>query len=98
MDNVIKIYNSYKKRMKNKNEKIDFNKLVNSEEMKNIRMQQNDKNKLVNCKFFNFWITVGKRFIPKAEFIFEDVDNFIIWYNCLDNIAKTNNLDKDKKN
>ena len=97
MDNVIKIYNSYKKRMKNKNEKIDFNKLVNSEEMKNIRMQQNDKNKLVNCKFFNFWITVGKRFIPKAEFIFEDVDNFIIWYNCLDNIAKTNNLDRDKK-
>ena len=97
MDNVIKIYNSYKKRKKNKNEKIDFNKLVNSEEMKTIRMQQNVKNKLVNIKFFNFSIIVGKRFIPKAEFIFENVDNFIIWYNCLDYIAKTNNLDKDKK-
>ena len=96
MDKVVKIYDAYKKSGKNKDKKIDFNKMIYSGEIKSL-VKQNEKNKLANCKFFNLLIIVGKRFIPKAEFIFDNVDHFNIWYNCLDNIVKINNSDKEKK-
>ena len=97
MDKVVKIYDAYKKSGKNKDKKIDFNKMIYSGEIKSLDLKQNEKNKLANCKFFNLLIIVGKRFIPKAEFIFDNVDHFNIWYNCLDNIVKINNSDKEKK-
>ena len=40
---------------------------------------------------------MGKRFVPKAEFIFDNYESFDSWFNCLQSVAKLNNPDKDKK-
>ena len=98
MENVLKIYTAYHKLKKNKDEKVDINKFIYSDEIKAIRMQYNEKIKAINCKYFNFSIIIGKRFIPKAEFIFDNFDNFNMCYNCLDTIAKINNSGKAKNN
>ena len=98
MKNIIKIYDTYVKSGKNKEENYDFNKYINSEEMKNAPIEENEKIEAVNCKFFNVTIIINKRFIPKAEFIFDSLDNFYIWYNCLNDIIKINNTDKEENN
>ena len=97
MDKVIKIYNIYLKEGKNQ-EKFDVNNFVSTNtEIAGIDMEQNDKIKAINCKFFIFSILMGKRFVPKAEFIFENYDNFNSWFNCLNSIVKINKPDKDKR-
>ena len=97
MDKVIKVYNIYLKYGKNQ-ENFDVNNFVNSNsEIKDIDMQQSDKIKAINCKYFIVTIIMGKRFVPKAEFIFNNYENFNTWFNCLQSIAKLNNPDKDKK-
>ena len=98
MENIIKIYDMYVKSGKNKEENYDFNKYINSEEMKKVPIEENEKIEAINCKFFNLNIIINKRFIPKAEFIFNSLENFYIWYNCLNDIIKINNSDKEKNN
>ena len=87
--------------MVTKNQYLPGSSLVfisTEKEIIGIRMHKNEKIKAVECKYFILTILMGKRFVPKAEFIFDNYDNFNIWYNCLKNIAKlNNNKDKGKK-
>lgn len=100
MEKIIKIYKVYLKVGKNE-ENFDVNNFISSnKEIIGIRMHKNEKIKAVECKYFILTIFMGKRFVPKAEFIFENYDNFNMWYNCLKNIIKlnnNNNKDKGKK-
>ena len=95
MENIIKIYNLYLREGKNL-ENLDIDKFILKKEIKDIRMQQNEKIKAVNCKLFSFSILLRKKFIPKIEFIFNNYEDFNSWYNCLQSIAKLNNPDKEK--
>ena len=96
MEKIIKVYKVYLKNGKNI-ENFDINQFISSDkEIIGIRMNQNDKIKSIECKFFIFSIIIGKRFVPKAEFIFNNYENFNIWYNCLKSIVKINNSCKDK--
>ena len=98
MDKILKIYKIYLKNGKNQ-QNFDINKFVSTDnEVIGIRMPQNEKIKAVECKFFIFTIILGKRFVPKAEFIFNNYEHFNKWYNCLQSIVKLNNPDKDKNN
>ena len=97
MDKIIKVYNVYLKDGKNQ-ENFDVNKFVSSNtELASINLTQNEKIKAINCKFFILSIIMGKRFVPKAEFIFDNYESFDSWFNCLQSVAKLNNPDKDKK-
>ena len=97
MENVIKVYKIYINiKNEKKQENFDINQFVNSDEFKGIRMQQNEKVKAIRCKYFTLSIIIGKKFIPKAEFIFDNYDIFNIWFKCLDSIVKLNNSDKEK--
>ena len=87
MINIIKIYNLYKKNGNNE----DINNFINREEIRMIRMQKCEKIIAVNNKYFIFSIIMGKRFIPKVEFIFVNYEHFNLWYNSLLSIAKLNN-------
>jgi hypothetical protein len=94
MENIIKIYNLYLREGKNL-ENLGIDKFILKKEIKDIRMQQNEKIKAVNCKLFSFSILLRKKFIPKIEFIFNNYEDFNSWYNCLQSIAKLNNPDKE---
>ena len=97
MDKIIKVYNIYLKDGKNQ-ENFDVNKFVSSNtELASINLTQNEKIKAINCKFFILSIIMGKRFVPKADFIFGNYESFDSWFNCLQSVAKLNNPDKDKK-
>ena len=87
MINIIKIYNLYKKNGNNE----DINNFINREEIRMIRMQKCEKIIAVNNKYFIFSIIMGKRFIPKVEFIFVNYEHFNLWYNSLLSISKLNN-------
>ena len=87
MINIIKINNLYKKNGNNE----DINNFINREEIRMIRMQKCEKIIAVNNKYFIFSIIMGKRFIPKVEFIFVNYEHFNLWYNSLLSIAKLNN-------
>ena len=96
MEKIIKIYKVYLKYGKNQ-ENFDVNNFISTnKEIIGIRMHKNEKIKAVECKYFILTILMGKRFVPKAEFIFDNYDNFSMWYDCLKNIAKLNNNNKDK--
>ena len=91
MEKIIKIYKIYLKNGKNQ-ENFDINNFISTDkEVIGIRMHKNEKIKAVECKYFILTILMGKRFVPKAEFIFDNYDNFNMWYNCLRNIVKLNN-------
>ena len=90
MENISKVYNIYLKYKKIDNN-FDINKFINSKEINDIHMQQNEKINAINCKFFNFSIIMKKRFVPKVEFIFYNFKDFNLWYNCLLSIVKLNN-------
>ena len=97
MEKIIKIYKIYLKEGKNQ-ENFDINKFISTnDEISSIRMQHFEKMKAVECKYFIFSIIMGKRFVPKAEFIFDNYEQFNLWYNCLQSIVKINNPEKDKK-
>ena len=96
MENIVKIYNIYLKEGKNQ-ENFDINKFILKKEIKEIRMQQNEKIKAINCKLFCFSILLEKKFIPKVEFIFNNYDEFDAWYKCFQSIIKLNSPDKEKK-
>ena len=99
MEKIIKIYKIYLKKGKFR-ENFDVNTFISTEkEIIGIRMHQNEKIKAIECKFFIFSIIMGKRFIPKAEFIFNNYNDFNAWYNCLQSVVKINNTnqEKDKK-
>ena len=91
MENIIKIYDLYLKNGKNE-ENFDMEEFLHTPEIKAIRMQKNEKIIAINSKYFVFSIIMGKRFIPKVEFIFVNYDHFNSWYNCLKSIAKSNNI------
>ena len=91
MEKIIKIYKIYLKKGKFQ-ENFDANTFISSEkEIIGIRMHQNDKIKAIECKYFIFSIIMGIRFIPRAEFIFNNYGDFTAWYNCLQSIVKINN-------
>ena len=96
MEKIIKIYKVYLKSGKNQ-ENFDANNFITTnKEIIGIRMHKNEKIKAVECKYFILTILMGKRFVPKAEFIFDSYDNFNMWYICLKNIVKLNNNNKNK--
>ena len=75
MEKIVKIYSIYLKEGKNQ-ENFDINNFISeNNEVSSIRMQHSEKIKAVECKYFIFTIILGKRFVPKAEFIF---DNFCL--------------------
>jgi hypothetical protein len=96
MENIVKIYNIYLKEGKNQ-KNFDVNNFILTKEIKEIRMQQNEKIKAINCKLFCFSILLEKKFIPKVEFIFNSYNDFDAWYQCLQSIVKLNNPEKEKK-
>ena len=93
MENLLKIYNIYLKEGKNQ-ENFDVNNFILTKEIKEIRMQKNEKIKAINCKLFCFSILLEKKFIPKVEFIFNNYDDFDAWYKCFQSIVKLNSADK----
>ena len=96
MEKIIKVYKVYLKNGK-KEENFDVKNFISTDkEIIGIRMNQNEKIKSIECKFFIFSIIIGKKFVPKAEFIFNNYEDFNKWYNCLKSIIKINNPYKDK--
>ena len=96
MENIVKIYNIYLKEGKNQ-ENFNIDNFILKKEIKEIRMQQKEKIKAINCKLFCFSILLEKKFIPKVEFIFNNYDDFDAWYKCFQSIVKLNSPDKEKK-
>ena len=96
MENIVKIYNIYLKEGKNQ-ENFNIDSFILKKEIKEIRMQQKEKIKAINCKLFCFSILLEKKFIPKVEFIFNNYDDFDAWYKCFQSIVKLNSPDKEKK-
>jgi hypothetical protein len=96
MENIVKIYNIYLKEGKNQ-ENFNIDNFILKKEIKEIRMQQKEKIKAINCKLFCFSILLEKKFIPKVEFIFNNYDDFDAWYKCFQSIIKLNSPDKEKK-
>ena len=90
MKEVIKIYNAYIKYAE-RQDKPDLNKFLNTREIRDIFLEQNDKIKAVSCKYFIFSLKFKKESAPKIEFIFINYDQFNLWYNCLQYIIKINN-------
>ena len=54
-------------------------------------MEQNEKMKAVNSKYFIFSLKFKKESSPKIEFIFINYEQFNLWYDCLQYIIKINN-------
>ena len=96
MENIVKIYSIYLKEGKNQ-ENFNIDNFILKKEIKEIRMQQKEKIKAINCKLFCFSILLEKKFIPKVEFIFNNYDDFDAWYKCFQSIVKLNSPDKEKK-
>ena len=97
MEKILKIYKLYLRDGKDQ-QNCDVNKFISTNnEIINIHMHQNDKIKAINCSFFIFSIILGKRFVPKAEFIFDNYENFDLWFNCIESIVKINNPNKDNQ-
>jgi hypothetical protein len=90
MKEVIKIYNAYIKYAE-RQDKPDLNKFLNTREIRDILLDQNDKIKAVSCKYFIFSLKFKKESSPKIEFIFINYEQFNLWYNCLQYIIKINN-------
>ena len=90
MKEVIKIYNAYIKYAE-RQDKPDLNKFLNTREIRDILLEQNDKIKAVSCKYFIFSLKFKKESSPKIEFIFINYEQFNLWYNCLQYIIKINN-------
>ena len=90
MKEVIKIYNAYIKYAE-RQDKPDLNKFLNTREIRDIFLEQNDKIKAISCKYFIFSLKFKKESAPKIEFIFINYDQFNLWYNCLQYIIKINN-------
>ena len=90
MKEVIKIYNAYIK-FAERQDKPDLNKFLNTREIRDIFLEQNDKIKAISCKYFIFSLKFKKESAPKIEFIFINYDQFNLWYNCLQYIIKINN-------
>ena len=90
MKEIIKIYNAYIK-FGERQEKPDLNKFLNSREIRDILLEQNDKIKAVSCKYFLFSLKFKKESAPNIEFIFINYEQFNLWYNCLQYIIKINN-------
>ena len=90
MKEVIKIYNAYIKYAE-RQDKPDLNKFLNTREIRDILLEQNDKIKAISCKYFIFSLKFKKESAPKIEFIFINYDQFNLWYNCLQYIIKINN-------
>ena len=90
MKDIIKIYGAYLKYVE-RQEKPDINKFINSREIKDIQMEQNEKMKAVNSKYFIFSLKFKKESSPKIEFIFINYEQFNLWYDCLQYIIKINN-------
>ena len=91
MEKILKIHKIFLKNGKNQ-ENFDVNKFVSTDnEIIGIRMHQHEKIKAVECKYFIFTIILGKRFVPKAEFIFNNYEHFNLWYNCLRSVVNLNN-------
>ena len=90
MKEVIKIYNAYIK-FAERQDKPDLNKFLNTREIRDILLEQNDKIKAISCKYFIFSLKFKKESAPKIEFIFINYDQFNLWYNCLQYIIKINN-------
>ena len=90
MKDILKIYNAYSK-FGERQEKPNINKFINSREVRNITLDQNDKMKSTMCKYFTFSLKFKKESVPKIEFIFINYEQFNLWYNCLEYIIKINN-------
>ena len=90
MKDIIKIYGGYLKYVERR-EKPDINKFINSREIRDISIDQNEKMKAINSKYFIFSLKFKKESSPKIEFIFINYEQFSLWYDCLQYIIKINN-------
>ena len=90
MKDIIKIYGGYLKYVE-RQEKPDINKFINSREIRDISIDQNEKMKAINSKYFIFSLKFKKESSPKIEFIFINYEQFSLWYDCLQYIIKINN-------
>ena len=89
MKNIIRIYNAYTKHSVGQ-ENANVNRFIYSRELNDIPMEQNERIKAAFCNFFMFSLIVGKKNIPKVEFIFINYEHFNLWFNCLQYICKFN--------
>ena len=76
MKDIIKIYGGYLKYVE-RQEKPDINKFINSREIRDISIDQNEKMKAINSKYFIFSLKFKKESSPKIEFIFININNQI---------------------
>ena len=84
MENIIKIYDLYLQEKNDYSEdsfedNFDENDFINGEEIKSIRMQKTEKLMAIKNTYFIFSIVMGKKFIPKVEFIFVNYDHFNLY-------------------
>ena len=103
MKNVMKIQNLLLKYNKDINKKTNnyrenkifsINKLMNKKEIQEIKIEKNEKIKAALCSFFLFTFSLGTKRKSssqiKIDLIFINYEQFIIWLNTLDSIAKNN--------
>ena len=93
MKNIIRIYNSYIKNGRGQ-ENFNINKFVYNREINDIPMDQDNKIKAAFCNFFMFTLFLDKKLIPKIDFIFTNYDEFNLWHNCFQYVAKNNSQSK----
>ena len=89
MKNIIRIYNAYVKHSAGQ-ENVNVNRFIYSRELNDIPMEQNERIKAAFCNYFIFYLIVGKKSIPKIEFIFINYEHFNLWLDCLQYICKYN--------
>ena len=77
MNDVIKIHEIYLKYNEYCN-LISLNKLINYREIRNIKMNNNDKIKSALCHFFSFLIVFNNK--KRIECIFINYEDFIKWF------------------
>ena len=103
MKNLMKIQNlllKYNKEINNKSNDFretkifSINKLMNKKEIQEIKIEKNEKIKAALCNFFLFSFSLGNKnrnmSYVKIDLIFINYEQFIIWLNTLDSIAKNN--------
>ena len=86
--------NSYYNNNMRANKIFKINRIMNTKEIKEIKIEKNEKIKAALCNFFSFSFSLGNKNSSlsktKIDLLFIDFDKFKIWLNTLNSIAKNN--------
>ena len=98
MINILKIHLIYEKINENKNcQTLDFNNLLNKEEITRIPMEQNEKIKAALCNNFSFNLIFNDLYERKIECIINSFDIYLFLIKLFDSILEYKNKDNYDK-